>query len=441
MSRPMGEVGGEIWVVGGTALTMDANSTVIEKSAIHLSGGKIAWLGTEANAKIPAGAKKIDTSKCIVTPGFTNGHTHTGMTLLRGLANDLPLEKWLNDYILPMERKWAVPEFVYTGNLLAACELIRSGVTNFADMYYFQEHAAKAMHQAGLRMQAGAAVGQISQSQDATAILAELDEFRDAISGYPLITASVAPHSQYGLDESLWERLVEYSQKHDLLVQTHVSESMDDESSAQKKFGMSSVQFFEKIGLWKCKALAAHCVELSSEDIAILGKNAVGVAYNPESNMKLGNRICPVVELRKAGAHVCVGTDGAVSNNNLNILQEADFGLKLQTLRYGPAALTARDMVRMLTSEAAAALCVEDEVGTLEVGKCADLVAIDTWLPHMQPVYDPYGQIAYSASGRDVRHSIVNGRVLMENYQIKTLDEQAILQLAYEWGAKVRSSR
>lgn len=439
-SRPV-STESELWITGGTALTMDSNYTVVEDAAIQVKNGLIAWVGKQADARIPASARRVDASKCIVTPGFVNGHTHTGMTLLRGLANDLPLDRWLNESIFPMEQKWAGPEFVYASNLLAAAELIRSGVTTFADMYYFPKAAAKAIDEAGLRMFAGAAIIQISHIEDPRQVLDGLDAIRDALQQFSRVTTCLAPHSLYGVDESLWEPLLDYADSRDLLIHVHIAESKKEEADARQKFGVGSVEFLDRVGLWKRKVLAAHCVELSPADIETLGHNKVGIAYNPESNMKLGNGICPVVELRKAGARVCVGTDGAVSNNNLHIIQESDTGLKLQSLKYGPGALTARDMVGMLTREGAAVLGVESEQGSIEVGKRADIIAIDTWHAHMQPVYDPYAHITYSATGRDVKHSIVDGRVLMENYSLKTLDEEAILRLASEWGAKVRSSR
>jgi 5-methylthioadenosine/S-adenosylhomocysteine deaminase len=431
----------EFWLTGGTALVMDAADTTIENSAIHVKDGKIAWIGAEKEARIATGARKVDTSKCIVTPGFINGHTHTGMTLLRGLANDLPLDRWLNEAVFPMEQKWAGPEFVHDGNLLAAAEMIRAGITSFADMYYFQESAAKAMHQAGLRMLAGAAIIQISKIQDPRKILDGLDHFRENLKQYPLVQACMAPHSIYGVDDSLWGPLLEYSAKYSLLLHIHIAESQAEEATAFAKYGKTTVQYLESVGLWKQKVLAAHCVELTPEDIQIMGSHRAGVAYNPESNLKLGNRICPVVELRRAGAKVCLGTDSVVSNNNLQIIQEADVGLKLQSMKYGPGAMTARDMVRVLTQEGADALQMGDRVGSLEVGKRADIIAVDTWKAHMQPVYDPYAHVVYSATSRDVKHSIVDGKILMEDFALKTLDEKAILEMAFEWGAKVRSSR
>ncbi len=431
----MGEI--KLWFWGGTALVPDRPKGLLEDAAIGIADGKIAFIGTRSEAKPAPGAKKIDATGCLVMPGLVNGHSHTGMSLLRGIADDLPLEAWLRTVIFPMEQKWGSPQFVYWGTMLAAAEMIRSGTTTFNDMYYFEDEAARAAHEVGLRMIAGQSLTEESDIDKTGADLtASFDRFREKVADYPLVTPALAPHAIYSVSETSWKKIVAYAAKHQVRIHTHLSETVTEVEVAMKQYGKTPTRFFEDIGLWEQKVTAAHSVVLTPEDIAILGKHRVGVVHNPESNMKLGTLAAPMVELRRAGANAGIGTDSTASNNNLDLFLEADFAAKLQSFKYGAGALKSEEVVRMLTSEGARALGLDD-VGALQVGFQADVIAVEVSGPHAVPLYNPYSHLVYGASGRDVRHTVVNGQVLMENRNLMTLDEQEIVREAASWARRI----
>jgi len=430
----------KLWFWGGTALVPGADGRgVLEDAAIGIAGNKIVYVGTRADAKPVPGARKVDCTGCLVMPGLVNGHTHTGMSLLRGLADDLPLETWLREVIFPTERKWGSAEFVYWGSLLACAEMIRSGTTTFNDMYYFEEKAAQASSEAGLRMVAGQS---LTEESDVDGIAKDLygsfDRFREKVSDFPLVTPAVSPHAIYSVSRENWRKLIDYSARTQTRIHFHLSEVQSEIDACLKLHGKTPVQVFEEWGLWELPVTAAHAVVLTQQDIAILGKNRVGISHNPESNFKLGTRIAPVVELRQAGARVAIGTDSTASNNNLDMLEEADFAAKLQSAKYGAGALKAHEVVSMLTQEGAHAVGLGELVGSLEVGKAADIIAVDVSAPHAVPLYNAYSHIVYSAGGRDVKHSMVHGQVLMENRNLLTLDEQEIVREAASWARRIQ---
>lgn len=424
-----------IW--GGTALTLNSKNEVILNAQIDVLHGRIIAIQSIDKPTVHCAKKVIDARNCIVLPGLINGHTHTGMTLLRGIADDMPLHSWLNEKIFPLEKKWGSKEFVYVGTLLAQIEMIRSGTTLFNDMYYFEASAARAVHEGGLRGICGQTLVEISGVEDTGEIFSQFDEYLSEIESYPRVIPAIAPHSIYGVSDSIWEQVSNYAFQKKLRVHLHLQETAAELEDCLKKRKITPTAFFEKIGLWKNRAIAAHVVCVTPEDIEILSRNQVGVVHNPESNLKLGTGIAPIVKLRKAGIKVSLGTDGAASNNNLDLLQEADTALKLQILQNGVGALTAEDIVKILTIEGAAALKLDHEVGSLEVGKSADLIAISTEEAHATPIYNPFSHLAYSASGSDVKHSVVGGSVIMENRKILTLDESSILEEARAWGRRI----
>lgn len=432
----MGEA--TLWIWGGTALVPGQPKGILEDAAIGIADGKITYVGTRQKAAPSAGARKIDATGCLVLPGLVNGHTHTGMSLLRGIADDQPLEIWLREHIFPLERKWTSPEFTYWGSLLASAEMIRSGTTSFNDMYFFQDQSARAVNEAGLRMVAGQTIVEESDVDKAgNDPIRTFERFLEAVADYPLVTPRIAPHAIYSVSSATWKKIIAFCEKKNLGVHTHLSEVQSEVAECLKKFGKSPVEIFEDMGLWDLPALAAHAVCLSEKDIEILGRHKVGVSYNAESNMKLGTLVAPVVDLRKAGVSVALGTDSTASNNNLDMLAEADFAAKLQSFKYGPGALKSEEIMAMLTSEGARAIGLGDSVGSLEVGKVADVIAVEVLAPHAVPLYNPYSHLVYSASGRDVRHTIVNGEVLMENRNLQTLDEQEILREAAAWARRI----
>ncbi|MBM4304609.1 MAG: amidohydrolase [Deltaproteobacteria bacterium] len=429
----------DISFIGGTALTLNKTNDIIENAQIDILHGRIVSIKSVSKPTQLLAKKIIDASGCLVMPGLINGHTHTGMTLLRGIADDLPLYSWLNDKIFPLEKKWVSKDFVYLGNLLAQLEMIRSGTTIFNDMYYFEAAAAQAVQESGLRAICGQTLVEISGVEDTQKIFAQFDQYLEAIAHFPRVLPAIAPHSIYGVSDPVWEKITQYASERSLRVHLHLQETKSEVEDCQKKRNMTPTEFFEKVGLFRNKTIVAHAVCMEEKDISILSKYQVGVIHNPESNLKLGSLIAPVVKMRDAGVSIGLGTDGTASNNNLDLLEEADTALKLQIFQTGVGKLKALDVVRMLTLEGAKALKLDHEIGSLEVGKSADLIAVNTEFPHAVPLYDPFSHLAYSASGRDVKHSVVGGSVLMENGKVLTLDEKAILQEAKQWGRRIAS--
>ncbi len=422
-------------------VTMNVAGDILEDAVIHVKDGKIESIGV--GMLPPPGAKIVDASRCLVTPGFVNLHTHSPMSLLRGVADDLPLERWLKDAIFPLERAFASPEFAYWGTLLAAVEMIRTGTTTFSDMYFFEDQVAKAADESGLRAICGQTLVEISDVDHSTdGMFEKLDAFLETISAYKRVLPAVAPHSIYGVSAATWGKIIDYAASKKLRVHTHISEVQSEVEDCLKRHKKSPVEYFESIGLFsRCRTIAAHMVVLSPRDIQIAGRYKLGIAHNIDSNLKLGTKISPIVELRDAGARVGLGTDGAASNNNLDLLQELDTVAKLQSFRLGPGSLPTHEAFRLITIEGAEALGLEDQIGSLEPGKRADVVAVDINQVHAVPLYDAYSHLVYSASGRDVKHSIVDGRVLMENYKVLSLDEPGILKEARRWGEKIARNR
>jgi len=434
----MNREGQTLCILGGTALTMNGTEDVIEDSVIRVKDGNITSIKSQRQAVAEPGEKALDAKGCLVLPGFINGHTHAAMTLLRGAAENLPLERWLSERIFPLEQKWGNQDFVYLGTLLSAVEMIRSGTTTFNDMYYFEDFAAKAAHEAGLRAICGETLLESPHlSQGITFATEQYDQFLEKLGKYPLVMPSIAPHAIYDVARKTWEKLIQYAADRKIRIQLHLSEVQSEVDECLRLFGKTPPQYLDELGLWSHQVTAAHATCVTAEDIALLGKRGVGIFHNPESNLKLGTRLCPVVELIEAGAHVGLGTDSAASNNNLDLFQEIDFAAKLQSFRKGPGALRAKAAVKMLTIEGARALQLDDKIGSLEEGKAADIIAVDIRNSHSVPLYDPYVHLVYSASASDVKHSIVNGRVLMQNHVLTELDEAAVLKEATLWGQKI----
>ncbi len=427
----------EWFLWGATLVTMDSQLRIISDGVITIQRGKITKIESNPNFIPPAHVFHLNAQGCLVMPGLINGHTHVGMSLLRGIANDLPLYDWLNQHIFPLERELGNKDFVSLGSQLASIEMIRGGITLFNDMYYFEEAAAEEVHKIGLRAICGQTHIEISGVEKSSDVIKKFDQFLEHLDSYPLVEGALAPHSIYGLSETLWRELVRYAASKSLILHTHLCETQEEVEKIRRERGLSPVEWFDSIGLFDQKAICAHAVELSSSDIKILGKKQVGVVYNPESNLKLGNRICPVVDLRLEGSRVAFGTDSTASNNNLNLLAEADVGTKLQVLKYGVGQLKAVDAVKMLTIEGAKALHMDALTGSLEIGKSADLIVLEINKPHCVPIFDWYSHLIYSSQQSDVRDTIVAGRILMRDRNLTTVDENSVLQQAKDMGKKV----
>lgn len=428
-------------ILGGTVLTMDAELTVVENGFVDVKDGAIVRVGRLDEA---GGGRfdgdTLDARGALVLPGFVNGHCHAGMTLLRGAGDDLPLREWLETRIFPLERQFVSAEFVSVGARLAAIEMLKAGVTTVNDMYYDMAEAVGAYVDTGMRCVAGGEVSTPQGFGSVERMRADLEKFLDAIEGLPRVVPAITPHSIYTLSEEEWGAVIEFAAEKKLFVHTHLSETYKENTECKERYGKTPTKLLEEWGLWELPCIAAHAVHVNDEDIETLAEFGVGVSHNPESNLKLGSGIAPVPDLRAAGVAVAFGTDSAGSNNDLDVLSEAALGAKLQAFVSGPGSLPARDAVKMLTCEGAKALRLDDRIGSLEPGKRADLVVLDLRRPHAVPLYDPYAHLIYSAKSSDVRHTVVDGKVVVRDGKMQTVDESALLEEVAEFGARIAAA-
>ena len=418
-------------VSGGTVVTMDGAGRVLSPGAVAVDGREIVAVDTaERIAAAFTGRERIDASGQVVMPGLINTHTHAPMVLYRGLADDLALMEWLQKYIFPAEAKTVTPEFIRAGTRLPPLEMIQSGTTTYADMYYFEEEIAAVTKQAGLRGVLGQTIIQfpVPDAKTPRDGLARTEAFIKQFAGDDLIVPAIAPHSMYTLDTATLKAVRSLADRTRAPVLIHLAETSDEIKTARTRHGMTPVRYLESIGFWGARTLAAHGVWLSAPDMQILARRHVGVSHNPESNMKLASGAAKVNAMRHAGIVVGLGTDGAASNNDLDMfeaLRQAAFLAKLQT--NDPRAVPARTALEMATIEGARALGMETQIGSLEAGKRADVITVSVSAPRQTPMYDPLSHLAYTTRGDDVRTTIVNGRVLMRDRKVTTLDEAAVL--------------
>jgi len=420
----MNNFSADLLITNGTVITMDGQDSVIENGAVAVKGENIAAAGKESDLSDWKASKKIDARGGIIMPGLINAHTHASMTIFRGLADDLPLMTWLNDHIFPSEAKLN-PEKVYDGALLACAEMILSGTTCFCDMYLFEDHVAQAAKDAGMRAVVGEVLfdfpspnyGSLEKGFAYTEMLVE------KYKNDPLINIAVEPHSPYLCAPGLLQKASLLAQKNDLLLVIHVSETKSEVSEINEKYGLTPVGFLASLGVLSSNLLACHCVHLTEDDIALLKKHDVKVAHNPESNMKLASGIAPVPELLKQGICVGIGTDGCASNNNLNLFHEMSMAAKLgKVFTHDPAVMDAKSVLRMATIGSARALGLSGITGSLETGKKADIIILDTHKPHLTPMYSPVSHLVYAARGSDVTTSVINGKLIMEDRKLLSFD-------------------
>jgi 5-methylthioadenosine/S-adenosylhomocysteine deaminase len=431
-------------LTGGIVVTMDGSARVLSPGAVAIDGRDIVGVDTpESIAARFAGRESIDTSGQVVMPGLINTHTHAPMVLYRGLADDLALMDWLQKYIFPAEARTVTPEFVRAGTRLAALEMIQSGTTTYADMYYFEEEIAKVTKEAGLRGVLGQTIIQfpVADAKTPAEGLARAETFIKQFAGDELIVPAIAPHSMYTLDTATLKGVRALADRTHAPVLIHLSETADETTTSREKHKATPARYLESIGFWGPRTLAAHGVWLTPADMAILARRRVAVSHNPESNMKLASGAAKVVAMRRAGVVVGLGTDGAASNNDLDMfeaMRQAAFLAKLQT--HDPRAVPARTALQMATSDGARALGLEAEIGSLEAGKRADVISVAMTAARQTPMYDPLSHLVYVTRGDDVRTTIVNGRLLMRDRKVMTLNEAAVLGEARALAEKVRAA-
>ena len=434
----------DLVVTGGTVVTVDASGRIIPSGAVAIDGSDIAAVGTaDGVAKQFRGRETINASGQIVLPGLINTHTHAPMVLYRGLADDLPLMEWLNNYIFPAESKTVSPEFVRAGTRLAALEMIESGTTTFADMYYFEEEIARETRRAGLRGVLGQTIIQfpVADAKTPADALARAEAYITEFRSDSLITPAVAPHALYTLDGPTLKAARELAKRLNVPTLIHLAESKDETKVAEERLASSPVAYLESLGFLGPGVLAAHGVWVNDADMQVLKMRGVGISHNPESNMKTASGVAPVPAYLRAGIAVGLGTDGAASNNDLDMFEAMRVAALLHKHEtVDPTALSARTVVEMATIRGARALGMETRIGSLEPKKKADLITVSVSGARQTPMYDPLSHLVYVIHGDDVRNTIVNGKVLMRDRKVLTLDETAILAEARSWADKVRAA-
>jgi 5-methylthioadenosine/S-adenosylhomocysteine deaminase len=431
-------------VSGGAVVTMDATARVVRPGAVAIDGRDIVAVdAVDAIARRFQAADTIDATGQVVMPGLINTHTHAPMVLYRGLADDLVLMEWLEKYIFPAEAKTVSPEFVRAGTRLAALEMIQSGTTAYADMYYFEEEIAKTTKEAGIRGVLGQTIIQFPVADAKTPAdgIARATSFIRQWRGDELIVPAIAPHAMYTLDSATLKTIRGVADRERAPVIIHLAETSDEVKVARDRYKLTPVQFLESIAFWGDRTIAAHGVHLTAADIQVLSKRRVGVSHNPESNMKLASGTAPVRDLQKAGVMVGLGTDGAASNNDLDMfeaMRQAAFLHKLTS--NDPKALPARVALRMATIDGARVLGLDREIGSLEAGKRADLIVVSMRTARQTPMYDPLSHLVYVTRGDDVQTMVVDGRIVMRNRRVLTLNEGAVIDEALAWADKVRQA-
>ncbi len=431
-------------VTGAHVVTVDAARHVYAPGAVAVDGDRIVAVGPaeEIRSRYEA-ADTIDAPGGVVMPGLVNTHTHAPMVLYRGLADDLALQDWLEHYIFPAEAKTVSPEFVRAGTRLAALEMIESGTTTFADMYYFEEEIAAVAKTAGVRGVLGETIIQfpVADAKTPAEGLARAERFMKVWSGDPLIVATVAPHSPYTLDAGMLEQSRELADRFGTPMLIHVAETETEFGDSAAAHQLTPVGWLDSLGLLRGPTVAAHAVWVTPADVATLAARHVGVSHNPESNMKLASGAAPVTDMRAAGVVVGLGTDGAASNNDLDMFEAMRQASFLQKLRArDPRAISATEAVEMATIDGARALGLGGLIGSLEPGKRADLITVSMTAARQTPMYDPLSHLVFVTRGDDVRDVVVNGRVLMRNRRVLTLDASAVLDEARAWAARVRAA-
>ena len=429
-----------------TVITMDADRRILENGALLIEDDMIRDVGSihELTAKHPS-VEVLDLGERLMMPGLVNAHTHVPMSLLRGLADDLRLDVWLLGYMMPVEREFVDPDFTRLGTSLACAEMIRGGVTSFADMYYFEQTVAEATAEAGLRGICGQTVLKFP-SPDAESYedsLAAARKFIESWQGHPLITPAVAPHAPYTCTPAILEACAKLAMEFDVPLHIHISETQQEVDEWREKYNMPVVPWIKKLGVLEPKVIAAHCVHIDEGEIHTLEHSRTGIAHNPSSNLKLASGFAPVTEMLETGLQVGIGTDGPASNNDLDMFEElrlASFIAK--TVTSNPTALPAQTVVEMATRMGARALHLGDLTGSLEIGKRADIISLDMSTTHNWPHYNRepgaiYSRIVYATKASDVVDVMVNGRWLMREKDLLTLDEVELRRQAAVYAKKI----
>jgi 5-methylthioadenosine/S-adenosylhomocysteine deaminase len=434
----------DLLVTGATVVTMDASRRVIEAGAVAIRGERIVAVGktSELSDQYQA-ARQISALGKIVLPGLINTHNHAAMVLFRGIADDMALMEWLQKFIFPAEARNVTAEFVEAGTALACLEMIQSGTTTYADMYYFEDQVAQATDRAGMRGVLGETIIEFPAPDNKTPqdAVTYTEKFIQRWKGSARIIPAVAPHAPYTNSGEILKACKALADKYRVPMIIHVSETQDEVKQMQQKYGMTSTAWLGKLGVLGAGVVFNHGVWLTEEDLAIIKDRGVSVTHNPESNMKLASGTAPVVRMLALGIPVGLGTDGAASNNDLDMFEAMRSAAMLHKLvSMNPTTLPAEKVVEMATLGGARALGLQEEIGSLEAGKRADLIVVEPDVAHAVPLYNIYSHLVYSLKGADVTTSIINGKLVMSEGRVLTLDEKRIKQKAREYQQRILSS-
>jgi 5-methylthioadenosine/S-adenosylhomocysteine deaminase len=427
----------DILIKNALLLTVNGQMEVYDSGSVGIQSGIITFIG-KTETTDPEADNVIDACGNIVMPGLINAHTHSPMSVFRGMADDIALFDWLNNYIWPVEKEFVTEENIELASELSIAEMIKSGTTAFNDMYFYSDVTARVAERIGIRAVLGEAVIDIP---DPVYKVAEHHWKTTAENGKKsgLITTSIVPHSPYSCSEDLLKHIKQISKKTGILVHTHISETANEVEHIQRKYGMTPVGFLDDINFLDGNTVAVHCVELTDTDIEILAKNNVKIVHCPQSNLKLASGIARVVDMVKAGLTIALGTDGPASNNSLDMFAEMKMaGILHKGIKKDPTVISAAEVIKMATINGAAALGLDKITGSIEIGKKADIIIIDSNSLHMTPMYDPYSALVYSANGSDVDTVIIEGKIVMKNKVLINIDETSLKHKANILSEKIK---
>jgi 5-methylthioadenosine/S-adenosylhomocysteine deaminase len=435
----------DLLIVGGTVVTMDKDRRVIENGGVAIKGGKIVAVGTRAEIARRYYAPTVtNATGSVVIPGLVNTHTHVPMSLFRGIADDLDLQEWLTKYIFPAEAKNVDDAFVRAGTRLGIAEMIRGGTTTYCDMYYFEDAIADETKKAGMRGVLGETILDFPAPDNKTwaAGLAYTERFIKKWKNDPLIVPAVAPHAPYTVSQEHLLEARDLSNRLNAPLVVHLAEAnTETEFIQQKHQGKRPIEFVESIGFLTNKTIAAHVIHANDAELDILNRRGVGIAHNPQSNMKLAAGVAPVPSMLRKNMRVGLGTDGAASNNDLSMWEEMDTAAKLHKLNSGdPKTLSAEQAFALATIGGARALHMEDMIGSIAEGKRADIAIVDLNSLHQTPLYNIYSHLVYATKAADVSSVIINGRIVMQNRRLLTLNESVIKRDANAYRRKIINS-
>lgn len=432
----------DILIKNATLVTVNPAFEIIKDGWIGIKNGVITHIDAGKNGPVPPDANEtLDVNGAMILPGLVNTHTHLPMTLFRGLADDLPLMDWLNAHMFPAEAAHVGPDMVRAGTLLACAEMLLSGTTTCCDGYFFEDIAAEAVHAAGMRAILGQGVidfpapGVADPKENVANALSFVEKWKDRS---PLITPSIFCHSPYTCGEKTLIKAKAAASKTGLLFQIHAAETKTERDQTLKDKGATPIGYLDRLGLLDSQTLLVHTIWVDEKDIALIARRNAPVSVTTESEMKLASGVAPLPDFLSAGIRVGLGTDGCASNNDQDMFQEMDMTAKLHKVdRLKPTVMDARSVLTLATMGGAAAIGMADKIGSLEIGKQADLIVINTRQPHLTPMYSPVSHAVYAAKGSDVSSVMVAGRWLVKNRALLTLDREKIVTDAIEWGRRI----